>query len=323
MDSGAGFAAAEGRSAFLNLIKGHLPTEYKTFAGSHHYRLKIQPFKAGGYEVTCKTVQSVSLLPRKIESRMTDNELLNYYWSMSDRKYNAIQAAKYRRNASELPDDYEPQHRSIRRSKTNSRYKIKSMGADRLLTLTARELNPDTYMTNEQWKAAWADYCRLMRRAGYPVGDYLAVLERHKKGNYHLHVAIKGYVHLNTANRVWWSVMGGRGLGAVNVRYRPDLSPTKRLSGISKYLSKYLAKQFGYSEFNKKRYWSSKHSLPDAKKYAISPAIGTINDVLKEFAARWGLDYNELSKKSNCWMFEHGTGFWFNYTEDVLSPVPF
>lgn len=388
MDLGSGFAVPEGHGVFLNLLKGHLPTQYLEYANSPHYRLKIQPFRAGGYEVTCKKVESVFTGERVNESKMTDEELLERYWNMSDEQYAALQRRRSRRRLVDEVVDYLPEERSVRRSKTQSRYKIKSIGADRLLTLTMRESltlevgecgsvrrsalpvlggvsrdgrgdvgslgdfsscdggfeavhshgqrgsllsAPEVagacgrvlYKTKADWKEAWAEFVRRMKRAGYPIGGYVAVLEKHKKGNYHMHVAIRGYVHLKTANRVWWAVVGGRGQGAVNVRYRPDLSAPKRLAGIAKYLSKYLSKQFGDSDFNKKRYFASKHSLLEPMKYACNSSVGAITDVLKEFACAWGLDYEKLLKRENSWIFDNGSGFWFNYTEDLLAPVPF
>ena len=261
--------------------------------------LKIQAFKAGGYEATAKYVCLPDL------ARMLD--------------------APRKTGKRERPEEQDPDsvHRSIQRSKTKVRHLIKSMGADRLLTLTKREKYPALFWTLEQWAEAWSRFVLQCKRAGIDL-QYVAIPELHKKGNYHLHVALCGRIHINTARRIWWAICGGNGQGNIDVRFRPNQAPTERLAGLAKYLSKYLTKQFGADAFNKKRYWSSRHQLP-APVRVILRALD-VKAALAEFAEWKGLDLHALmNSKLGAYQFggDSPCGFWFNWSEGVLAPCPF
>ena len=179
----------------LDLIKGHLRTDFSlvndppyiaasrgfSFLSSpgwfvpstgydayqeFHFVAKVQEFAAGGYEVTI-TKQDLQALGR-----------------LMDAPRNTGPREKGEQNENDIVS-------SIARSKKKVRYLIKSMGCDRLLTFTKRESEGSEYWTVEQWAAAWKAFNKLCKRAGVDL-QYVAVLERHKKGNYHLHAAIVG-----------------------------------------------------------------------------------------------------------------------------------
>jgi len=317
-DGAGGF----GCEASLDLIFGHLTTELRYvpvnrpfaenqpenwYRPSGHWSpsdqanvvLKIQPFKAGGYEAIAKFVCLPDL------ARMLD----------APRKSGSREKPEHQ--------DQETVRRSIQRSKTKVRHLIKSMGADRLLTLTKREKDPALFWTLEQWAASWSRFVLQCKRAGIEF-QYVAIPELHKKGNYHLHVALCGRIHINTARRIWWAICGGHGQGNIDVKYRPNQSATERLAGLAKYLSKYLTKQFGADAFNKKRYWASRHDLPPAIRVILRAL--DIRAALAEFAEWKSLDFDALMySKLGAYQFggESPVGFWFNWSESVSKPCPF
>lgn len=310
--------------ACLDLIFGHLttstnqyqPVQRNTLDNSHpdgwfrpsgdwsaheenNLVLKIQPFKAGGFEATIRPVCLPELArmldaPRKSGQREAPQEL-----------------------------DRDNQIRSIKRSKTKARHLMKSMGADRLLTLTKRESDPALFWSLDDWSPAWAKFVRLCKKAGIDL-QYVAVPERHKKGNYHLHVAINAKVNIKLIRQLWWACCGGRGQGNVDVSYKHHMTATARVAGIARYLSKYLTKQFGQSEFNRKRYWASRHELPKAIRIILN-ALDLL-DGLVEASDLLQLDVRRvIGSKYGAYIYpskDNPQGVWLNWSED-LQGLPF
>jgi hypothetical protein len=306
----------------LDLIKGHLRTDLRTnvdppyiaaFRGfsflpvngwrfpssgfdhdqQWHYVAKVQNFVSGGYEVTI-TKQDLGALGRmmdsprstgaRVQGEQNDNDVIS----------------------------------SIQRSKKKVRHLIKSMGCDRMVTFTKRESEGSDYWTIERWAAAWKAFNKLCKRAGV-VLQYVAVLERHKKGNYHLHAAVVGKVSVNLMRKMWLVQTGGKGSGNIDISMRRDCSEHKRRAGLAKYVSKYLTKQAGSVEFNKKRYWSSRHTLPPVMRYVFN--TDDLGSAFNEIVGLKGLDIIEVA--NNMFIFPSGGGIWFSYDDAFLLPVPF
>jgi hypothetical protein len=306
----------------LDLIKGHLPFScyvpvtrglgndpvnwFMPVDGfnpseKYHQVLKIQPFASGGYEVTV-TTQDLGKIADLMDSSRKSGERVK-----GIQKENDVVS-------------------SVKRSKTKIRHLIKSMGCDRLLTLTKREIDPDNFWTIEQWAAAWDRFTRLCRKAGCEL-QYVAVLERHEKGNYHLHAAIVGHISVNVIRGIWQAITGGKGSGNVDIAYKRNCTDHARRAGLAKYVSKYVTKQVGQTEFNKKRYWSSKHKLPSARRYILK-SVDFLGGVI-ELCGFLGLDDGAvLNSKASCQfdMVKDGFkshGLWFSFDDDLVSPVPF
>lgn len=313
----------------LDLIKGHLRTDLRTnddppyIAASRgfsclpvkgwyfpssgfdhdqqwHYVAKVQDFVAGGYEVTI-TKQDIGALGR----------------SMDAPRSNGVRV-KGEQNVNDVAS-------SIQRSKKKVRHLIKSMGCDRLLTLTRRESEESEFWTVKQWAAAWKHFNKMCKNACIDL-SYVAVVEHHKKGNYHMHAAIVGRINLKTIRRFWFMCCGGKGdekkgntPGNVDISFRPDLTAHKRRAGCAKYVSKYLGKQAGFVEFNKKRYWSSRHALPQVKRYVFN--TDDLGLALNELVGLKQLDIIEVA--NNMFIFPTGGGIWFSYDDAFLLPVPF
>lgn len=291
--------------------------------GPTNFVAKIQRFQSGGYEVFVHAVDLSSLAslidaPRRCGPRGAS--VLELDESISDEDRAVLVAAEDRRLS-------ESRARSIRRARTKSRHLIKSMGCDRLFTLTRRESDPSSFWTRDEWAAAWARFCRVMKDHNIVV-SYVAVLELHKKGNFHLHAAIDRFIPINLARGVWYTICGGRGMGNVDVRFRQDQSRYQRLSGIAKYCSKYISKQFDeVSDFNRKRYWSTRHALIAPERIILRARPGVEDaalQVLLELAEYLGLDFSKLRRGPHSAFIVKDTGsIWFDFKPDLLAPCPF
>lgn len=269
---------------------------------------KIQPFKSGGYEATF-TWLSIPDLVRRLDAPRT---------AKGKRVLDVEKGQKH--------DDI---IRSCRRAAKNTRLKIKSMGCDRLLTLTRRENNPAEFWRLDDWAAAWKKFTRLCARAGYPL-QYVAVPEVHKKGNWHLHAAIVGKVPVNILRGIWWACCGGRGMGNIDVSFKKHLTDFQRRSGVARYVTKYITKQQTNIAFNKKRYWASSHALPVARRYVLDSQ--SVLNALVEFGCDFELDLKNLFRSrveknkvryTRFFLFPNGSGAWFNYGDDLASEPPF
>lgn len=210
--------------------------------------------------------------------------------------------------------------KSKQRAKSKVRQLAKSMGVDRMLTLTRKELDPDSFCTVADWKADWDRFCRAVKRLGVDF-RYIAVLERHKKGNLHLHAGFVGHIKVDYLRKIWYSIVGGRFNGEVDISYKHHLSPSKRASGAARYISKYITKGEPVTDFNQKRYWSTRHKLPPVARYILnSDDLGQAFAELCEF-----LDFNPVVIVPDMFVFPSGSssGCWFATDGDCFNLPPF
>jgi len=144
--------------------------------------------------------------------------------------------------------------RAARRAKQQIRLRCKSLGVDRLVTLTYRGAQSDLALL----KAHFHVFRKSLARANARL-SYVAVPERHKSGGLHLHLAVAGYLPVVTVRRLWRSAIAAQGFtGNVDISYNRGLQGagvTERLSGyISKYVSKALEEE---RPKGSRSYWSS------------------------------------------------------------------
>lgn len=144
--------------------------------------------------------------------------------------------------------DAENRDRSARRARQIACHRIKAIKADRLLTLTYRENMQDRATVAKHWKA----FLRRIRRVqGF---EYVATLERQKRGAWHIHVAIRGRQNYRLLRSVWLSVVGA-GNGNIDVR-NPWRERALR-HRLAAYMSKYIGKGFDASSSGVRRVWVS------------------------------------------------------------------
>lgn len=144
--------------------------------------------------------------------------------------------------------DAENRDRSVRRARQIACQRIKAIKADRLLTLTYRENVKDRDRVVKDWQ-------RFVRRVRKVQGfEYVAVLERQKRGAYHVHVAIRGRQNYRVLRSVWLSIVGP-GMGNIDVR-NPWRERALRHK-LAAYLSKYVGKGFEGEAPGARRVWCS------------------------------------------------------------------
>ena len=326
--SACGEEPAEGRSP-LDLIEEHLTdysplTEYRR--GSHggvllknwffpdqwmgpdgkkdNFVVKIQPFARGGYEATV----------RQIDLEKIGNAILR------DKKLGKREA----------PDEIsqENQQKAAARAKREMRYKVRNMMADHLVTFTKRETVEGGFWSADQWAEAWDKFRRNMVKI-IPEFMYVAILEKHKKGNFHLHVAWCGRVNVGIVRKLWLlAIGGGKGCGNIDSRHMKQQAGGDRSSRIARYISKYVSKHFEDSpRYNKKRYWASRQTLEEARRYVLT--ADTLHDAIKQMGAMLGLDYFKFQtyvkgavRNENLFLFPDGGGLWLNYIPELHGSEP-
>lgn len=262
-----------------------------------HNVASIQRFKSGGWELVVRPIE-LEELARKIDApRFTGTR--------------------------EKPDHLDPDsiERAEKRAKKRVRHLIKSLGCDRLFTLTRRESDPAHFWDRQQWVNAWDRFVRLCKKAGIDLA-YVAVLELHKKGNFHLHVGLTGRINIKHARQIWYAICGGHGQGNVDVRYKQHLTDFQRRAGLAKYVSKYITKGFGEIDaFNKKRYFASRHDLPQVQRVILNSQNWV--DALYEIAQLMSFDPDAAVRSKSFYKFSGKDGFWLNFTEDIVQECPF
>lgn len=291
------------RPSFLSQLHGWYRPSSGISSDQFHYVANIQRFQSGGYEVVVKPVELDEMVRRADSPRHVGSR--------------------------EKPDHQDPEsiERSEKRAKKRVRHLVKSMGCDRLLTLTRREDPecPDEFWTRDQWVAAWDRFVRLCKKAKIDL-VYVAVLELHKKGNFHLHAAVSNYIHQKLARRLWNIALGphpsGKSPGNIDIRRKENQTDYLRRAALAKYVSKYITKGFGSIDaFNKKRYFASRHDLPKIQRVILNAQ--TWADALAELSELMTFDPELAYRSKSFYKFPFKDGFWLNYTEDIVQECPF
>jgi len=204
---------------------------------------------------------------------------------------------------------------SIERSKRMIRKRCKQIRADRMLTLSTR--------VNETRIEVWSKWWDAFRRRlnNIQAFHYVAVLERQKRGAWHIHIAVSGRQNWKLLRSVWISVVGKTGTdGAVNdsIRSYNKRCVFRKVGGkgramrhlIATYIAKYVGKGANDIGFNKKRYWSSKGVvLPETTTYAHLGAESGAGDAVA--AAYRCVDENGADFNSAQLFWNRGIGvFW-------------
>lgn len=240
---------------------------------SDEYLVRTQRFEDGQQEVVAFSVavqrhfQEIRLRPRGVRGKRerlqdeTDDDV-------------SIKSAKSLKT-------------SIERSRRMIRKRCKAIRADRMLTLSTRE--------NETRLDVWAKWWDEFRRRLNKLQDfhYVAVLERQKRGAWHIHVAVSGRQNWKVLRSIWLSVISKSGTdGAVNDSLGNGKMRAlfRKLGGkgrsmrhrIATYIAKYVGKDADATTFNKKRYWTSRGVvLPETTTYAhLGPECGAMDAVV-------------------------------------------
>lgn len=199
-----------------------------------------------------------------------------------------LQVAKQRTEEEQAERDQENAQRAAKRAKQTARWLLKTMRADHMLTLTARECITDL----KRFQRLYQEFTRLVRKR-YPNWQYVAVHELQERGAIHLHIGIRGRGDVHWLRRCWLMALGHRvrfedlpngkrklvamlkdgrdwrDCSSDEVRGNIQLrGPSKRFgkAGIrwqteklAAYMCKYMAKRFDESTASTRRYWPSKN----------------------------------------------------------------
>jgi hypothetical protein len=278
------------------------PAGFKPPADGSAFVLKVQPFEHGGYEASMRLL-NLEKIGRAIE-------------------FGGQHGPR------EKPDDLDPVNlaKAAARAKTKVRLLVKNMAADHLVTLTRRETIETGYWSPEDWSKAWD---QLRRKLARVIGDfpYVAILERHEKGNFHLHVAWCGRLNVRLVRRLWTPICGGAGQGNIDAQKIKTRQGGDRSARIARYISKYVAKGFQLDQrFNKKRYWASRQTLEDVRRYVLrSEDFEGASEELRAFLGlEWGRfvekDHRGNARSPNLFVFPGGEGLWMEYIPEKHGP---
>lgn len=146
---------------------------------------------------------------------------------------------------------------AARRAKKNVRLCCKTIGADRMVTLTYRE----NMTCRETALKHWKQFCRIMGK--HKTFHFVAVLEEQERGALHFHVAVAGRQMYALLRSIWQKILGlgpdGQQMGQVNVRdpHRFGFG-NKGAHKIASYIAKYCGKEMSCRGLNEKRYFRSR-----------------------------------------------------------------
>jgi hypothetical protein len=126
---------------------------------------------------------------------------------------------------------------------------------------------------------------------------------------------------------MWLAVVGPEG-GNIDAKHIKVPQGHDRSNRIAGYISKYVTKSFEDNpRFNKKRYWASKQTLEEARRYVLRAL--TLDDAMQEIKQMLGLDYGKFlvlsrgeAKFQNLFRFPDDSGLWINYLPDIHDSGP-
>jgi hypothetical protein len=194
----------------------------------------------------------------------------------------AITSTRAKRGESENREASE--QASARRARKNVRLRCKSIGADRMVTLTFRQNITDRLVALKYWKA----FVRRLSRV--KAFQYVAVIEVQQRGAIHFHVAVHGRQSYALLRSIWQDILGkdeeGRQMGQVNVRDPHKFGfGAKGHHRLAAYISKYCGKQMDARDINEKRYFCSKGiSIPEIESWRVDGVYNQLDAMLYAFS---------------------------------------
>jgi len=256
------------------------PAICPVYVEAMHYMASVQAFSRGGYEVVIRMVDA---------QKMAEQSCL----------------APWPRSRVERPEDDRDSRdiaRAQQRAKKRVRHTVKEMGADRIVTLTTREMEN----TPEELLQKWQRWLKLVERASSGRFHYVAVPEPHPSNpkHFHLHVAVAVFLNVDVLRRCWWAVCGGRGMGNIHIKRLTSGAGPRRVYRVASYISKYLTKE-NVVRFNKKRYWASRVDLPAVRRYWLRSR--SLLDALEEAREKFGFS---TSHARDLWVNEGAGIVW-------------
>jgi hypothetical protein len=156
---------------------------------------------------------------------------------------------------------------SVIRTRKTIAQRCMAIKADRLLTLTYRE-------NMEDRGRCYRDTIRFVEKARGAglLRHYVAVPEQQKRGAWHVHIAIAGYMPVITLRRLWREVVGSdNGNIDLSYRHRGESNPWR----IASYLAKYIGKAIGQCQPGERTFWASEWAglQPICRAVLLAPGV--------------------------------------------------
>lgn len=203
---------------------------------------------------------------------------------------------------------------AARRARSSVRKRCKMIGANQMLTLTYRENMTDFARLRSDLR----EFVRRLRL--YGQFEYVAGIEKQKRGALHLHLAISAVpfwmknaqgIKVKSANlvRSVWRGVVGLNNGNIDLT-RPRSNAVHR---IASYISKYISKSLEDAVFNAKSYWSSRGIPKPVRDRLWFRSEVSTSEIVAELALSQGFNngYTEISQYS-----DPGLGFlWFSFSK--------
>ena len=191
-----------------------------------------------------------------------------------------------------------------RAAKKRVRQACKTIGADRMITLTYRANMTDRETALKHWDR----FRRRMRK--FKEFHYVAVIEEQERGALHFHVAVNGRQSYHLLRSIWSSIVGvdeqGRSMSNIDVRNPSKFGFGKEgVHKLAAYIAKYCAKEMDCRDLDQKRYFASRGiPKPEVQSWPIA-SVTALGAVQTAFAiAESGL--------------LDGAQFWYNKALDVI-----
>lgn len=242
---------------------------------SEIYRVKKTSFKNGGYEVDMRAVKRKKTAPEDDKTSAREKE----------REFN----------------------RKIGAARRDVRHRVKAFGCDRLVTLT-RSPAEGTWSIDD-WKRAVSRFIATLRRRGCQL-QYVAVPQRHKSGQWHVHIAVNASIPVDVARSAWTAEAGSRSRVVITRHIRDDR--LTRVAKIGSYITKTLDLDWLCFPTKAKRFWSSLGGETKQSCWYIRAA--SFRDALEKLAQQLNLDVARILDCEECRViYPDDRGIFLNY----------
>lgn len=279
-------------------------SEFEALGGQLHSKVVLLSFDNGHSEASITRYRTVSDVPDSFKWFGQRPPLL-------DACGNPLEPSEVLTKRGE-GDREESVRRAARRSKSKARIRCKASGFDSLFTFTYRANVTDRELVASHWK----ETVRRIRRV-LPEFSYLAVLEKQKRGAWHVHVAthrlpaslthagckVKSWSVLRA---IWLSVVGDLG-GNFDESKRRSRSRASSLK-IARYITKYIGKDFEDGELNRKRYWAGGEWQAPRRVVMLFPRSGDSIDC--ELLGMVFEEVVESGAEFTHWLHSDGHTYW-------------
>lgn len=225
------------------------------------YRVKKTSFQSGGYEVDMRAVKRKKADPEDDKA-----------------------------NAREKERDF---NRKIGAARRDVRHRVKAFGCERLVTLTRSPA--EGAWSIDDWKRAVSRFIATLRRRGCQL-QYVAVPQRHKSGQWHVHIAVNASIPVDVARSAWTAEAGSRSRVVITRHIRDDR--LTRVAKIGSYITKTLDVDWLYFPTKAKRFWSSLGGETKQSSWYIRAT--SFKDALEKLAQQLRLDVGRILECEEC-----------------------